>query len=271
MKAVCVIFCVCLLAMASSRAAAAQQHDGLANLYENIIADFANGTPPKLADVTDYLDKVPSMQVGEIRSALPWIQRAVQSPRLEVRSYGQLGLFAINQRPDSEALIGYLVPVIAANLNDPDRHIRSGAILVLAGMKPKPPEDAISHLLQALQSDQELGPGIVFALVQIDPNRDDIASAIDRYMTSQKLTTSQKVDTLNALATRQVQDKRLLDDIATNLTEQSDDVRISAMHAIRRSGPTGVAVAKSQLQSLAGSNQVSERVRSEAKQVLGEP
>ena len=208
------------------------------------------------------------MSVEEIRAGLPWIEKAIQSPRLEVRHYGGLGLFAINLRPDSRSLIEYLVPVIAKGLENPEINTRIWAIRALSEMKPKPPEGAISYVLRALQSDKELGPGIVFELVQIDPNRDDIATAIAAYMTSRMKTPGERVDTLNALTTRPVQDKRLIALMASNLTGQPEDVQIAAIHALTTSGPTGVETVRLQLQQLTESGETSERLRSAAKKAL---
>jgi hypothetical protein len=274
-KSIRFVVCGVLLTISHSYLCAQQSEGGLATLYENIISDYANGTaPPKLVDVTNYLDKVPDMGVGEIKSALPWIQRAVESPRLEVKSYGQLGLFAINQRPDSASLIGYLVPIVAEDLENQDKHASRGAVLVLSGMRPKPPEAAISHLMSGLQSEEKLqsdpkwGAGIVYALVQVDPNRNDIARAVDAYMKSKMKTDSQRVDTLNALATKPVQDSRLIADIAENLTAGSEDVRISAIHALVRSGTPGIEAARPQLERMAGAGEPSDRVRAAAKQAI---
>jgi HEAT repeat protein len=252
---------------------AAQQGsvETLAGLYQGIISDYANGKAPRLVDVTNLLDKVPEMDAKDIESALPLIEEAIQSTRLEVRSYGELGMFAISQRSDSAQLIGHLAPVVARNLQDPDVHIRKGAVLVLSGMRPKPPEEAISYLLSALQFDHELGPGIVYGLVQIDPNRTDIAHAIDVYMKTNMATRDQRVDTLNALASRQVTDRRLISDMATNFSDESEDVRLSAIRAIVRSGPAGVEASKQQLRRLAGPDEPSENVRDEAQRALGKP
>jgi hypothetical protein len=121
-------------------------HGALATLYKTIFSGYENGQPPRLVDVTNVLDVVPQMGSDDVRSALPLISSAIQSPRLEIRSYGELGIYAINLRPDSANFIADLVPMIAKNLRDPDRHIRSGAILALSTMKPRPSEEAIAYL-----------------------------------------------------------------------------------------------------------------------------
>lgn len=269
MKTVCMVLCGGLLAGMSSWVSMGQQPEGgLAGLYQEIIAGFASGNPPTMVAVTDYLDKVPAMSVDEVRSGLPWIEAALNSPRVEVRHYAGLGLFMINRRPDSRSLIEYLVPVLAEKLHDPEVNTRIWAIRALSEMKPLPPDSAISSLVQDLQAEKELAPGIVFGLVQVDPNREDIAAGIADYMTSQMTTSKDQIDTLNALATKPVHDARLIALIAGNLASQSDDVKIAAIQALGRSGSVGIAAAKPQLQQLAESPEASDRVRAAARQVL---
>lgn len=246
-----------------------QTVEGLADLYQSIITGFDNGHPPAMVEVTDYLNKVPTMNVNEIRAGLPWIEKAIESPRVEVRHYGGLALFAINQRPDSRSLIEYLVPVLANNLTSPSVNTRIWAIRALSEMKPQPPDNAVSALLRDLPAERELAPGIVFALVQINPDREDIAAGIAKYMASQMSTPREKIDTLNAMATRPVHDKRLIALIAKNLTAQPEDVELSAIHALERSGQTAVETARPQLQRLAESSEASERMRAAAQHALG--
>jgi hypothetical protein len=244
----------------------------LTTIYENIIENSAKGQLSNLTEVAGHLDNLSGLSVAEIQSALPLMQEAMNSPHVEVRSCGLIGLYAIDERMDSAALIGYLVPDIAKNLQDPTTWAL--AYMTLSGMKPKPPEAAISLLLQALQSDEQLqahpklGAGVVFSLVQIDPNREDISAAIDAYMNSKMKTDSQRVDTLNALATRQVLDKRLIADISANLTQPTEEVRISAIRALTRSGAPGVEAARRKLEQMAGASEPSDRVRAAANQAL---
>jgi len=269
MRTLPALLCATLFVTSSSFARPQQQTNcDVAGLYQQIITGFEEGHPPALVQVTDCLDKVPGMNANDLKPGLPWIEKAIQSPRLEVRSYGFIGLFAINRRLDSESLIGYLVPIIDQSINDSDKHIRAGAISALAQMKPAPPESAISYLLADLQSDNELAPGIVFELVQIDPNREDIATGIAAYMTSQMTTPKERIDTLNALSTKPVHDGRLIALIAENLTSQSEDVEIAAIQALGRSGPAGIQAARPKLQRLLESAEASGRVRAAAKQVL---
>jgi hypothetical protein len=275
------------LLVVSSLFAMAQQYpssDGLATLYKAILSREAHGNVPRMEEIAGHFDNMRGMDVAEIKSALPWMQRALESPNPSVRVYGILGLYAIDERPDSASLIGHLVPVIAKQFDDP--YLCELSIETLSYMKPKPPEDAISYLLEALRSgrqlhfdpktqigqsprpDEDLGPGVVFALVQVDPNRNDIARAIDAYMVSRMKTADQKVATLNALATRPVMDARLIADISANLTDQTEDVRISAIRALERSGPTGVETARQQLERMAGAGEASNRVREAARQAI---
>lgn len=264
-----VILCGAALCLAPLWAAAQTSDGGLAGLYQRIIGGSENSQPPTKAEVTSYLKNVPNMSPDDIRAGLPSIQKALENPQVEVRHYAGLGLLAIDRRPDSRSLIESLVPLIAKQLLDPDVSTRVWAISALTEMKPAPPDEAISSVLQDLKTDDALAPGIVFELVQIDPNRDDIAAGIAAYMTSRMTTTDAQIETLDALATRAVQDPRLISLITDNLTSQTNDlVRMAAIQALNSSGQVGIDAARPQLQKLAQSPEISEVVRSAAKQAL---
>jgi HEAT repeat protein len=269
MTAARAILCGAALCLAPLWVAAQTSDGGLAGLYQGIISGSENGQPPTKADVTGYLKNVPAMSPDDIRTGLPWIQKALENPNVEVRHYAGLGILAIDRRPDSRSLIETLVPLIARQLLDPDINTRVWAISALAEMKPAPPDEAISSVLQDLKTDDQLAPGIVFELVQIDPNQKDIAAGIADYMSSRMNTTNERIETLDALGTRSVQDPRLISLITDNLTSQSNDlVRMAAIQALDRSGPVGIDAARPQLQKLAESPEISDVVRSAAKQAL---
>lgn len=260
--------CVLLCAPAGI---ATQQAAGnaLVNIYRTILADVDSGQLPKLEQVTDVLDTIDKMPEAEIREAFPLFEEAAQSKNGEVRKYGMLGFVSVAmQRADSASMMTPLVPVIAGHLRDSDIGVRRGALFALSNMKPKPPESVVDILKAELKHDQELAPGIVSALVYIDANRADIADAVRKYLHSETLSTDERINTLNALATVRIEDSGLIDEVIRNLSSSNEDILIAAIRVLRRCGPVGVERARTRLEEIENSSQTSERVKSTAKVAL---
>ncbi len=246
------------------------QEGKLAQLYQDILTRDDNGTLPKLEDITPTLGKVEGMDASEIKGALPWVERALNSDNLEVQKYGELGLWAVARRADSASLLADLTPLLIRKMHHPDLYIDRGAFMVLSSMRPAPPESVIDEFIHDLQSDSDLNPAIVFGLLTTDFNskRQDIAQAIQGYLHRSTLTTQQRIETLNAIAVRGSKDDALLRAVTTNLSLQNEDVKISAMRALKRSGEKGMAVGREQIEQIAASPTASERLRKEAHEAL---
>src|ERR1700743_1201618 len=249
------------------------QEGKLALLYKDILGKDSNENIPKLEEITPMLGTVESMDVLEIKEALPWMERAMNNDDLEVQKYGELGLWAISRRTDSAALLSGLTPQLIGKLHHPDSYIARGAIVVLYSMKPTPPESVIDEFMQELHDvlvHEELGPAIVFGLLVIDykSKRLDIAQAIQGYLHRNTLTSKQRIDTLNAIAAQGTKNADLLQEVATNLSSQDEEVKISAIRALRMGGEKGMARGKDQIEQIATSSTAGERLRQAAREAL---
>ena len=187
-----------------------------------------------------------------------------------------MALFAIDQRPDSASLLGPYIPNIAEGLTDVDQNVRNGIVIVLGSMRPTPPEPAIQALVSNLRKPAEhssLGTGVVFWLTRLRPPRDDLASAIARFMQSNDLTEEDRVNLMLAVTSADQQwGERFIPEVIANLSgKHSVPVRKAAIKALEKIGPVGVAQARAELESMKKDEAEDAELRATARALLAEP
>lgn len=218
-----------------------------------------------------------TVNIGNIRSqeivqGLPSVFAALEYQDERVKAYACAALFAIAQRPDGAKLLRSHIDEIGRDLLDsPYESIRAGEVTVLTSLKPVPPPEVVPILLTLLKrhdaSTQAQGSGIIFELLHIAPENQEVIAAIQEF-TSRPLNTKSRIDVLNALGNPSVKDAQLIESVATCLDDPDAGVRLTAIQALTRIGIRALRLAEADLIRLTVDPKQPTDVQSSAKQAL---
>jgi hypothetical protein len=266
-------------------------HSLAADLSSHAAADTTIESPPSLQAFFDKVLSSPSsppsfedlhrlaLQLAhapshEIARGLPSLLAALALQDENSKAYACSALFAIARREDGADLLKQYVPAIGHDLLSTNlTNIRAGEIEILGVIKPSPPPEAVSILVEFVRREspetQSQGAGAIFQLIQIAPDDPRVVETIHEFLSRASLDKGARIATLNALGTPRIEDQRLLRDVTSALDDADQDVRITAIRVVTRMSRTALELAKPTLLRLANDPAQPEQIQNEAKQALG--
>jgi hypothetical protein len=261
-----------LLVLAAAYCMHAQTREQAHSLQEFYQALVAEGhSAPSLEALTTVTKQIYGAHSEEITKALPAIFTALAHQDEGVKHNACTALFEIARRPDGAALLrNHVNEVGQLLLTSPNPDTRAGTLIILGTLQPPPPEvvPIFLNVLKRTDADiQAQGPGIIFELVHIAPEKAEVIAAVREFL-SRPLDTKSKVDVLNALGDPRVKDARIIAIVISSLDDSDPGTRVASTQALMGMGQSALQQAEPALQRLANDPGQPANVVAEAKTAL---
>jgi HEAT repeat protein len=187
-----------------------------------------------------------------------------------VKSDAALALFVIAQRADSAELLTKGVPAIGNMLNLPNTRLQGAAIIILSSLKPTPPPEVSSLLLDFLKRtdrDPQTQTSAIFALIRVAPGSPATIAAIREFL-GRPLGREARIAALNAVGDPRVQDAQTIAIVGASLEDAEQSVRFTAIQALTRMGKHAVQQSEISLRRVANRDNESSEVKDAAQRAL---
>ena len=245
---------------------------GLQEFFAKVLSSPSSPPPSQdLHKLTLELAHAPSQ---EIARGLSSVFAALGLQDENSKAYACAALFAIARREDGADLLRLHVSAIGSDLLSTNlSNIRAGEIEILGAIRPSPPPEAVSILLEFVRRDspeaQSLGAGVIFQLIQIAPDDPRVIQAIQEFLSRATLDRGTKIAALNAVGNLRVKNHQIEVTVTSFLSDSDQDVRTAAIRVVTRMGRRALELAEPALLRLANDPAQPEQVRKEANRALG--
>lgn len=258
---------VLVLAMLFVLVAQHAQASAVTDFLRELMGDPAR--VPVYGEGLKVADQIAAMPASEVTSALPVIFEALSYERDAVKLNAALALHAVALRSDARTLLEPKVADILLLLRRSDDRLKMTAPMVLTKLR-LPNERVVPALNRFLLDPTQSGQAkaaVVCTIRQIAPADTTSRQAISRFM-DERLTPTNRIDALNAIACQPSDDLETAQIVARNLADENADVRSAAIQVIGRLGPKAIRQSEQALRQIAGRTDERTDVRALAERVV---
>jgi hypothetical protein len=215
--------------------------------------------------------KLLAMSQADLRPALPKVLQRYRDLDEGVKTCASVFLYSLSRRQDSAELLGPHLDAVSELFESSEERLQGTAVVVLGGLQPRPPDEAITRLVNYLQ-EPTASPRIqtmaVSYVMRSAPERADALNAL-RSLVAKPLSAEAKIATLFGLAANPgLRDRQLTAFIIAGLDDPREDVRLASCEVLRAFGTPLLLKAESRLRQLTKDSNESGRVRQAAESAL---